>query len=110
MLVNGIGFIIKYTKTKHFTSTKILINLDFYQLTILSPVASPRRPPKVMMGVKHAKYKKNVEATDCNAKASVKSLRYQGSFLFTSLIRPPNNLKEKKKKTYVHILKKNILF
>lgn len=66
-------------------------------------MASPRRPPKVMMGVKHAKYKKNVEATDCKAKASVKSLIYQGSFLFTSLIRPPNNLKENKIHTYIFV-------
>ena len=67
----------------------------FHQLTILLPVASPRRPPKVIMGVRQAKYKKNIVATDCIANASVKSLMYQGSFLFTSLIRPPNNLEEK---------------
>lgn len=43
------------------------------QLTILLPVASPRRPPKVIMGVRQAKYRKIIEAIDCRAKASVKS-------------------------------------
>lgn len=61
-------------------------------LTMRSSVASPRSPPNVMIGVRHAKYRKKMDATDCNANASLKSLKYQGSFLFTSLINPPNSL------------------
>lgn len=63
---------------------------------MLFPVASPNNPPNVMIGVKHAKYKKKIEATDWRAKASLKSLIYHGSFRFKSLARPPNNLLDNK--------------
>ena len=55
-------------------------------------MASPRRPPKVIIGAKQAKYKKITEAIDCNAKASLKSLKYQGVLRLMSLMRPPNHL------------------
>ena len=38
--------------------------LQFF-LTILLSVADPKRPPKVMIGAKQAKYIKNRDAIDC---------------------------------------------
>lgn len=62
---------------------------------MLFPVASPSKPPNVMIGVKQAKYRKKIDATDCNTKASVKSEIYQGYFRLMSLINPPNILQLK---------------
>lgn len=72
-------------------------------LTIFLPVASPSRPPKVIIGAKQAKYKKIIVAIDCNAKASLKSLRYQGALRFISLMRPPNNLYHIREKVNVKV-------
>lgn len=62
------------------------------QRTIFWPVASPRSPPNVMIGAKHAKYRKNTDAIDCSANASLKSDKYHGALRLMSFIRPPNSL------------------
>ncbi len=65
---------------------------------MLFPVAEPSRPPKVMIGVRQAKYRKKMEAIDWRTKASLKSDQYQGALRLMSFFRPPNHLKILKKK------------
>ena len=40
---------------------------------ILLSVASPSNPPNVIIGVRHAKYMKIIDAIHCTARASLKS-------------------------------------
>ena len=51
---------------------------------------SPSRPPKVIAGESAAKKMKKVAAIHWTLRASLRSLRYNGYLLFTSLTRPPN--------------------
>lgn len=70
---------------------------------MLLSVASPRRPPNVIMGVRQAKYRKMKDARHWMCNASLKSLRYQGNLRLTSVLKPPNNLKSCKIKYMTNI-------
>ena len=63
----------------YFNSQNVSSYLQFFFKsfihTIFCPVASPRSPPNVMMGVKHAKYRKKKEATHWMWAASFMSLK-----------------------------------
>lgn len=56
------------------------------------PVAAPSSAPNMTVGVRQAKNMKKAEAIICGWRASRKSLKYHGTFRFTSAINPPNNL------------------
>lgn len=78
---------------------------------MLWSVAVSRRPPNVMIGVRHAKYMKKNEARHCTCKESLKSLKYHGVLRRTSLRNPPNSLHNKTHSTsgeqYTYIITKS---
>ena len=63
---------------------------------MLRSVASPNKPPNVMIGDKHAKYKNKIVDTHFTEHASLMSLQYHGALRFKSSMRPPQNLWELK--------------
>ncbi len=65
-------------------------------LTMFPLVASPSRPPNVMTGDMQAQYRKRMDAKHCRLMASLKSLHRKGTFLRTSLTKPPNILTDRR--------------
>lgn len=79
-------------------------NFEIYLVqTIEFLVSSARNVPKVMIGVKLAKYKNTNEAKHCMCKQSLKSDRYQGIFLLISSNNPPQILQKAIKTLYMYI-------
>lgn len=59
---------------------------------MLKSVAVPNKPPKVMIGDKHAKYINSIDERHWKLNPSLKSLQYHGNLRLMSSIKPPQNL------------------